>query len=126
MSTKNEGFRTIREKPVKRASLAKEELRPSKTTKNIFDLQNGSALKIKMFLKRHDISQLIFNGNGGVYESYLCIPKNQMTPPQLREGGPRESNNTRKLLSCAKVREDCLKKVEAKVEQLQKLNPEIV
>ena len=125
MRSSNEGVRTIREKPVKRASLAQESLKPSKTTKNIFDLQNGSALKIKMFLKRHDISQLIFNGNGGVYESYLCIPKNQMTPPQLREGGPRESN-TRKLLSCVKVREDCLKKVEAKVEQLQKLNPEIV
>ena len=115
---KNEGVRTIREKPIKRASEVIQQ------RKNNFDLQNSSALKIKKFLKRHDISQLIFNGNGGVYESYLCIPKNQMTPPQLREGGPRE--NTRKLLSCVKVREDCLRKVEAKVEQLQKLDPEIV
>ena len=70
MGGKNhEGVRTIRERPIRKSEMIK-------PTKNLFDLQNGSALKIKMFMKRHDISQLIFNGNGGVYESYLCVPKN--------------------------------------------------
>ena len=68
LNKNNEGFPGIRTKPTKRYS-------DDKAKKNIFDLHNGSALKIKMFMKHHDISQLIFNGNGGVYESYLCLPK---------------------------------------------------
>ena len=68
------------------------------------DLLN-SEFEIEKFLKQHEVTQLIFNGNGSLYECYLC----QEIKAKFREDGTKKNQ---KLLTRIKMTEECLPKIQ--------------
>lgn len=59
-------------------------------------------------MRHHEVTQLVFNGNGALYESYLCL-------------GSKTSKTF--LLSSINVSLGDLTKVQERIEKLQKLDP---
>ena len=86
----------------------------AKGATNVINLLDGCTQQHELakFLRHHEVSQLIFNGNGSLYESYLCLSKCQ----SKRDGGPKTSKKL--LLSCIKVKLENLPKVQERVDKL--------